>query len=151
MSVIYYTFREITFTKFMKPSSVDESFITKTTNNMKMKFLLLIFSFLAVSNVTFAQGYKKLFNGKDLTGWTVHGTEKWYVENGELVCESGPDKEYGYLTTDKQYKNFIYEVDFKLESNGNSGIFIRSNVKGTNSTGLAGRSSTSKSSYWWYL
>ena len=96
-----------------------------------MKYLLLICSFLAVSTATFSQGYKKIFNGKDLTGWTIHGTEKWYVENGELVCESGPDKEYGYLTTDKKYKNFIYEVDFKLESNGNSGIFIRSNVKGT--------------------
>jgi len=96
-----------------------------------MKYLLLICGFLAVSNVTLAQSAKKLFNGKDLTGWTIHGTEKWYVENGELVCESGPDKEYGYLTTDKKYKNFIYDVDFKLESNGNSGIFIRSNVEGT--------------------
>ena len=29
-----------------------------------------------------------LFNGKDLSGWKVHGTEKWYVENGELVWET---------------------------------------------------------------
>jgi hypothetical protein len=41
----------------------------------------------------------KLFNGKDLKGWKINGTEKWYVENGELICESGPDKQYGYLTT----------------------------------------------------
>ena len=40
-----------------------------------------------------------LFNGINLSGWTIHGTEKWYVENGELVCENGPDNQYGYLST----------------------------------------------------
>jgi hypothetical protein len=73
----------------------------------------------------------KLFNGKDLSGWTTHGTEKWYVENKELICESGPDKQYGYLSTNKQYKNFILTLDFKLEANGNSGVFIRSGIEGT--------------------
>lgn len=73
----------------------------------------------------------KLFNGKDLTGWTINGTEKWYAEKGELICESGPDKEYGYLTTDKFYKNFDLTLKFKQEANGNSGVFFRSTVKGT--------------------
>ena len=53
-----------------------------------------------------------LFNGKDLTGWKIYGTEKWYVENGLLVCESGPDKQYGYLATEKFYKNFDLTVEF---------------------------------------
>lgn len=70
-----------------------------------------------------------LFNGKDLTGWEVYGTEKWYVEDGELVCESGPDKEYGYLGTRKYYNDFELSVDFKQVSNGNSGIFFRSYIK----------------------
>jgi hypothetical protein len=77
----------------------------------------------------------KLFNGKDLTGWTVNGTEKWYVEKGELVCESGPDKKYGYLTTDKFYKDFDLTLQFKQESNGNSGVFFRSTVTGTKVSG----------------
>jgi hypothetical protein len=77
----------------------------------------------------------KLFNGKDLSGWKIHGTEKWYVENGELICESGPDKKYGYLTTDKFYKNFDLSVQFKQESNGNSGVFFRSTVDGTKVSG----------------
>jgi hypothetical protein len=77
----------------------------------------------------------KLFNGKDLSGWTTHGTEKWYVENKELICESGPDKQYGYLSTNKQYKNFILTLDFKLEANGNSGVFIRSGIEGTKISG----------------
>ena len=77
----------------------------------------------------------KLFNGKDLTGWKINGTEKWYVEKGELVCESGPDKQYGYLTTDKFYKNFDLSLKFKQESNGNSGVFFRSTVDGTKVSG----------------
>ena len=44
-----------------------------------------------------ASDEKELFNGEDLSGWVVYGTEKWYVEDGILVSESGPDAEYGYL------------------------------------------------------
>jgi hypothetical protein len=72
---------------------------------------------------------ESLFNGKDLTGWDVYGTELWYVENGELVCESGPDKEYGYLGTNKYYNDFDLSLEFKQEANGNSGVFIRSYIK----------------------
>ncbi len=82
-----------------------------------------------------AQQPVALFNGKDLTGWTINGTEKWYVENGELVCESGPDKQYGYLSTNKQYKNFILTVQFKQEANGNSGVFFRSSIDGVKISG----------------
>lgn len=77
-----------------------------------------------------------LFNGKDLTGWNVYGTELWYVDNGELVCESGPDKEYGYFGTRKYYDDFEVTLDFKQEANGNSGVFIRSYIKtGVNISG----------------
>jgi len=99
-----------------------------------MKFLLML-SLVLMSAATYSPGYKKIFNGKDLAGWTIHGTEKWYVENGELICESGPDKQYGYLSTDKQYKNFILRLKFKLEANGNSGVFIRSGIEGTKISG----------------
>ena len=83
-----------------------------------MKFNLLIL-FAAFSFSALAQKEKSLFNGKDLDGWTIHGTEKWYVDKGELICESGPDKEYGYLSTNKNYKNFILTVHFKQDANGN--------------------------------
>lgn len=78
---------------------------------------------------------KPLFNGKDLQGWRIHGTEKWYVKNGELVCESGPDKQYGYLATDSLYDDFILRLKFKQESDGNSGVFFRSVLDGTNIKG----------------
>jgi hypothetical protein len=76
-----------------------------------------------------------LFNGEDLTGWTVHGTEKWYVDDGNIVCESGPDEEYGYLATNSSYKDFDIVLEFKQEDNGNSGVFFRSSLEGTNITG----------------
>lgn len=78
---------------------------------------------------------KSLFNGKDLSGWKVYGTEKWYVENDQIICESGPDAEYGYLGTEKNYKNFILELEFKQEADGNSGVFIRSTVDGVKVSG----------------
>ena len=76
-----------------------------------------------------------LFNGKNLEGWVQHGTEKWYVENGELICESGPNAEYGYLSTVDYYDDFELLVDFKQEANGNSGVFFRSSIEGTKITG----------------
>lgn len=102
---------------------------------MIMKYIFLLFFSISAFSSWSQQGYVNLFNGKDLTGWTIHGTERWYVENGELVCESGPDKQYGYLSTDKSYYNFELSVQFKLESNGNSGVFIRSGIEGTKISG----------------
>ena len=95
----------------------------------------ILTSILLISIVSTVFAQTKLFNGKDLKGWKVHGTEKWYVENGELICESGPDKQYGYLATDKDYKDFELTVEFKQESNGNSGVFFRSTIEGTKITG----------------
>ena len=70
-----------------------------------------------------------LFNGVDLKGWEIYGTEKWYVDNGILVCESGPDKQYGYLATREYYDDFDLTVDFKQLANGNSGVFFRSFIE----------------------
>ncbi|MBQ8773978.1 MAG: DUF1080 domain-containing protein [Muribaculaceae bacterium] len=71
-----------------------------------------------------------LFNGKDLSGWEVYGTELWYVDSeGNMVCESGPDKQYGYLATRDYYNDFDLTIDFKQLANGNSGVFFRSFVE----------------------
>jgi hypothetical protein len=100
-----------------------------------MKKILAIASMLLLVSMLHAQKAFLLFNGKNLNGWTVHGTEKWYVEKGELVCESGPDKAYGYLSTDKKYKNFELTLKFKQEANGNSGVFFRSSIEGVKISG----------------
>lgn len=77
----------------------------------------------------------ELFNGVNLDGWIEYGTEKWYVEDGLLVCESGPDEKYGYLGTERYYKDFDLSVDFKQVSDGNSGIFFRSTIDGRKVSG----------------
>jgi hypothetical protein len=100
-----------------------------------IRFIFVASLLLITICKSFSQRSVSLFNHKDLTGWTINGTEKWYVENGELVAESGPDKDYGYLSTDKHYRNFILTMDFKQEANGNSGVFIRSSVQGTKISG----------------
>jgi hypothetical protein len=97
-----------------------------------MKYAVALCTILAMLAVAApAKKAIKLFNGKNLDGWKIYGTEKWYVDNGELICESGPDKKYGYLLTDKFYKNFDLSLQFKQEANGNSGVFFRSTVDGT--------------------
>ena len=91
--------------------------------------------FILFLNIPLLEKSKSIFNGKNLDGWKVYGTEKWYVEEGELVCESGPNREYGYLATEKKYKNFILELSFYQESDGNSGVFFRSSIEGTKISG----------------
>ena len=106
---------------------------------MNKLILIVIVALVYCTNCATSQqskdGYKQLFNQKDLTGWEIYGTEKWYVEDGELVCESGPDKGYGYLATNETFKDFELSVDFKQSANGNSGVFIRSSIEGTKITG----------------
>ncbi|MBM1104898.1 DUF1080 domain-containing protein [Aurantibacter crassamenti] len=108
---------------------------------MKKTIILLALTIAFVSCKSKAQtvanstNQKTLFNGDNLDGWTIYGTEKWYAEDGLLVCESGPDKGYGYLGTNEHYKNFELTLDFKQEANGNSGVFIRSTVDGTKVSG----------------
>lgn len=100
-----------------------------------MKKVVLLGVLLVLAQFTFAQKQEKLFNGKNLDGWIIYGTEKWYVEDGLLISESGPDKGYGYLGTEADYDDFEITLEFKQEANGNSGVFIRSTVDGTKVSG----------------
>jgi hypothetical protein len=72
-----------------------------------------------------------LFNGKDLTGWKKNGDEKWVVEQGTIMCESTANR-YGYLTTEKTYRDFDLKLKFKGEAEGNSGLFLHARITGTN-------------------
>lgn len=77
----------------------------------------------------------QLFNGKNLNGWKIHGNGNWRAENGILLAMSGDDKGYSYLATDKEYRNFILRLKFVLEDKGNSGVFFRSLLTGTDIKG----------------
>lgn len=69
-----------------------------------------------------------LFDGKDLSGWQQKGGEAQYkVQDGMIVGSTVHDSPNSFLTTEKNYDDFILELDFKVDSSMNSGIQIRSN------------------------
>jgi hypothetical protein len=106
-----------------------------TTKSNSSFLLALLIGFAGFQSSVAAEKKTSLFNGKDLTGWKIHGTEKWYVEDGLLVCESGPDAAYGYLATEKHYKDFELTLEFLQHADGNSGVFFRSSLDGTKISG----------------
>ena len=70
--------------------------------------------------------FKPLFNGADLEGWVNVNCapETWTVRNGLIICTGKPT---GILRTDRQYENFILELEWKhLHKDGNAGLFIHS-------------------------
>ncbi len=70
----------------------------------------------------------QLFNEKDLTGWTNVGAESWTVEDN-ILHGKGLTKAYGYLETDKDYKDFQLSLRFKCVGDGNSGVFFHTGFK----------------------
>jgi hypothetical protein len=92
--------------------------------------LLLVAASLFCANTTIAQRprslgpeWQRLFNGADLSGWKQIGREKWVVEDGTIYGE-GVTEEYGYLATEKNFKNFHLFLRFKCEASGNSGVYL---------------------------
>jgi len=74
------------------------------------------------------EGFKPLFNGKNLDGWTTKGN--WFVEDGILRLQPRPGEKGwqrydAYLWADKQYGDFVLDLEFKIQKGGNSGAFIR--------------------------
>lgn len=73
-----------------------------------------------------------LFNGKDFTGWTFHLREPdkkladvWSVADGVITCKGKPA---GYIRTEKDYMNYILELDWRFDpakGAGNSGVLLR--------------------------
>jgi hypothetical protein len=91
--------------------------------------VVISFSFTSAPAAQTPGEWKPLFNGKDLTGWTVVAgrggganasattppPSPWKVENGVLVGGQGAR---GSLVTTEQYKDFELELDFMLAEHG---------------------------------
>ena len=75
------------------------------------------------------KGFTSLFNEKDLTGWKIHDGKigSWGVDKGLLFVKGDGG---GWLMTEKEYANFEFRVDFKVPKGGNSGVALRSPMKG---------------------
>lgn len=76
-----------------------------------------------------------IFNGNNLHGLQEYGKEKWYVEEGVIIAENGPDQKYGYLATRRYFDDFDFTLEFKQIRDGNSGLFFRSMLEGTSISG----------------
>jgi hypothetical protein len=105
-----------------------------TTVILSSALLVLLMAFKPVehdANPTPAQTqgeWTYLFNGKDLSGFKqLNGKAKYHVENGEIVGTTVANTPNSFLATDKNYRDFILELEFKVDPSMNSGIQIRSN------------------------
>jgi len=70
------------------------------------------------------EGFKPLFNGKNLEGWRNINCapNTWSVKDGMIHCTGKP---IGELRTLRMYENFIMEVEWRhLKPRGNAGIFV---------------------------
>jgi hypothetical protein len=90
---------------------------------------LFCFFFILLNSSIFAQKEKwvNLFNGKDLKGWKqLGGTAKYSIENGEIVGYTVANTPNSFLVTEKEYGDFILELDLKVAEGMNSGVQFRS-------------------------
>lgn len=97
---------------------------------MIMRRFLISLTAFCLTIASFAQGsgdWEYLFNGKDLTGWKqLNGKAKYEVVNGEIVGTSVLNTPNSFLATEKDFSDFIFEVEMFLEFDVNSGIQFRS-------------------------
>ncbi len=68
---------------------------------------------------------KKLFNGKDLSGWTAEGNATWEVKDGLLIGRQGKDNAPGDLFTDASFADFELTVTYRVVWPANSGVWYR--------------------------
>ncbi len=104
----------------------------------RMKRSICVFLLLSAAAAALAQlpkgvrppgeDWVQLFNGKDLAGWNPVGKEEWSVVDGVLIGRA-VTKEYGYLETAKDYRNFQLSLKFKCIGTGNSGVYFHTRFK----------------------
>jgi hypothetical protein len=82
--------------------------------------------------------WQSLFNGTDLSGWTKVGQEKWEVVDGAIFGQ-GITEEYGYLMTEKSFRDFHLSLRFKCEADGNSGVYLHTKFEPGTPRIIAGR------------
>lgn len=91
---------------------------------------LLIGAFILTTFAASAQqngGWTKLFNGKDLSGFRqLNGKARYEVKNNEIVGTTVSNEPNSFLATEKEYGDFILELELFVHPEMNSGIQVRS-------------------------
>jgi 3-keto-disaccharide hydrolase len=74
-----------------------------------------------------AEGWRELFDGKDLAGWSVHsGTARFRVENEVVIGESVAKSGNSFLCSDESFDDFELTLEYEVDAALNSGVQIRS-------------------------
>ncbi|HEY2837748.1 MAG TPA: DUF1080 domain-containing protein, partial [Pirellulales bacterium] len=96
-------------------------------HRFRLSLVVLLF-FTSISPVLADEpAWRPLFDGKTLEGWKQRGgAAKYTVEEGQIVGTSVPKTTNSFLCTDRDYGDFILELEFKVDPKLNSGIQIRS-------------------------
>lgn len=72
------------------------------------------------------EGWVKLFNGKDLSGWATRGENRsWRVEDGVMANTSSSKHRGVNIHTEGKFKDFQLHIEFKVSKGGNSGVYLR--------------------------
>src|SRR6201996_1840173 len=88
----------------------------------------IVAGLFCIPAITIAQSSPELFDGKTLNGWKrLAGTADYKVEDGAIVGTTVLNSGNTFLVTEKEYGDFILEMDTKIESPlSNSGVQVRS-------------------------
>ena len=93
----------------------------------KYRILVILLLVVSIVNAAEKEGWKQLFNGKDLSGWhQLNGKASYTVANGEIIGTTVSDTPNSFLATDRDYGDFILELDLLVDEEMNSGIQFRS-------------------------
>ena len=94
---------------------------------MNSKVIYVLVLFISLQGFSQDVKFEKAFNGKNLKGWIIpEGNIWWTANDGILNAQSGASKTGSIIWTEKDYEDFIIELDFKMgEGTVDSGIFIR--------------------------
>ena len=96
---------------------------------MRLSLLATLLILALCPIATAEESWTPLFDGKSLAGWKQHGGKaKYRVEEEQIVGSSVPNTSNSFLCTEKEYGDFILELEFKVHPQLNSGVQIRSQV-----------------------
>jgi hypothetical protein len=77
-----------------------------------------------------AEGFVDIFNGLDLEGWSIKGGRmRFEARNGEIVGTTVPGEPNGFLSTTRDYEDFIFTTEFRWAVPGNSGVMFRADTR----------------------
>lgn len=93
-----------------------------------MKPIIALVALLIAGNLSAAEGFRPLFNGKDLTGWKLRnpqGTPTWSVKDGVLVNDVSGGKHGTDLVSEQKFGDFVLRYEYKIAKGANSGVYLR--------------------------